>query len=111
MPCSSPSQTETANSRSRRGRCYQLSYRLQQFDDRFRDWILVHGVALDGNGETISHAWLKREDAIYDAVFDAEMPAELATARYGLREQATYDREQAVLAAAAAGFHYAPWES
>lgn len=54
--------------RKRLGRCYELAYLTQQDNP---DWTLVHGEVDDGHGRTIGHAWIEKEDEVYDAVFDS----------------------------------------
>ena len=53
--------------RKRKGRCYELAYLTQQDNP---DWTLVHGEADDGHGRAIGHAWIEKEDEVYDAVLD-----------------------------------------
>lgn len=54
--------------RKRLGRCYELAYLTQQDNP---DWTLVHGEVDDGHGRAIGHAWIEKEDEVYDAVFDS----------------------------------------
>jgi len=52
----------------RQGRCYELAYLTQQDNP---DWTLVHGEVNDGHGCAIGHAWIEKEEEIYDAVLDS----------------------------------------
>jgi hypothetical protein len=54
--------------RKRLGRCYELAYLTQQDNP---DWSLVHGEVNDGHGRAIGHAWIEKEDEVYDAVLDS----------------------------------------
>jgi hypothetical protein len=53
--------------RKRLGRCYELAYLTQQDNP---DWTLVHGEVDDGHGRVIGHAWIEKDDEVYDAVLD-----------------------------------------
>lgn len=54
--------------RKRQGRCYELAYLTQQDKP---DWTLVHGEVDDGHGRAIGHAWIEKDDEVYDAVLDS----------------------------------------
>lgn len=50
----------------RQGNCYPISYAI--ISDN-REWLLVHGIV---NG-SIEHAWLVKDDEVYDGVLNERM--------------------------------------
>lgn len=61
-----------ADINKRLGRCFELSY---EFCLNHSDYKLVHGTITNKfNNVTIHHAWCEKDDMVYDAVQDLELP-------------------------------------
>ena len=90
--------------RIRRGRCYELSGRYLMGDS---SWLLVHGT---GRGRTgrIGHAWLMRDDTVYDPVLNQSFERNEYLARFDVEPRATYTATEAAQHILANG-HWGPW--
>jgi hypothetical protein len=74
--------------RNRQGRCFELAYLTQQDNP---EWILIHGIA-----DNTPHAWLEKNEEIYDAVLNRRM----SKTDYQLTHGAIPDKEYSHLEAA-----------
>ena len=95
--------------RSRKKRCYELSFRGQS---KAPKWTLVHGTIIPPDGPPdfrYGHAWLEFDGQAYDAVLDAFFPVDVY---YRERCVTATKRFTAIEAAerAATTNMYGPWD-
>jgi hypothetical protein len=98
----------------RTGNCFEAAAK-RQFDAKFIDgchWTLVHGLPLGtgGNAEGLRypHAWLERDDIVWDPVADRVAPKFLYYAAGNIEFTVEYDGAEAS-AMQLSHEHYGPW--
>ena len=58
------------------GNCFEDNLMTLLCDERFRDWSLVHGIAIRiSDGLPFSHAWLERDGWVFDASHQKMVPS------------------------------------
>jgi hypothetical protein len=92
------------------GCCYELAWKYQAKDERFADWLLVHGEVNGAEGRRTGHAWLERGASIFDPVSNVTLPAASYYGQHDARSFETYDQTEAASAALLHG-HLGPWHS
>ena len=98
----------------RTGNCFDTAAK-RQFDDRFLnkiDWTLVHGLPLGTGGEAdglrYPHAWLERDDIVWDPNADMVVPRHLYYEAGSIEFTVKYDGAKAG-AMQLSHEHYGPW--
>ena len=89
----------------RQGRCYELAGKAML---KREGWKLAHGTVRGREGERIGHAWLERDDMVYDAVLDREIDELSYLARFHAERQAIYSQEEAAVTMLQHK-HWGPW--
>jgi hypothetical protein len=99
--------------RKRQKRCYELSCRYVQDDERYCDgsWSLVHGqVTSKQSPVPYGHAWLVSADGrVYDAVRDQKYSTADYEREFRARVHKVYSKSESEGQIAEHG-HYGPWE-
>jgi hypothetical protein len=95
--------------RKRGGRCYELAARALLNLPEDTDWQLVHGI-VTGTSDLVrmDHAWLMRDELIWDAVKDERYPAAYYLTLGDAEIVAQYSRLEMCKEIARSG-HYGPW--
>ena len=95
-----------SNIESRLGQCYILSYK---FATSHNDYELVHGyITQKSTGKMIDHAWVEKEDIVYDPVMDWEVPTVVYYGLFDAEVDKRYTKEEIYKHAAESGT-YGPW--
>lgn len=82
------------NINKRLGRCFELCYK---FCQNHPDYKLVHGtITSKRNNVTIHHAWCKKDDVIYDAVQNMELPKFVYEGLFESKEEYVYSFKEIV---------------
>ena len=92
----------------RLGKCYELSYKYVVSN---ADYILIHGIITDnkfGTGKSLDHAWVEKDDIVYDLVMDVKRPKEIYYNLYSVKVIITYTRKETIDMALEEGT-YGPW--
>jgi hypothetical protein len=94
--------------RKRRGRCYELAFRVMHEEPGAERFVLVHGVV----GKRFGHAWIELDDGtvydpVYDPVSDRCVPADEYTAMFHAVVERRYTRAEAIDKMLENGF--GPW--
>jgi hypothetical protein len=102
--------------RDRRKRCFELAWKtlvLDAIDPA--GWLLVHGAVafVDAAGKRLAdtpyaHAWLRRDETVYDPVRDTIFAAEAYAEEYGASALVTYTQVEAARAFSEHQ-HAGPW--
>jgi len=91
--------------KDRVGRCYELSFQ----EMRRGAWdYLAHGY-LHYMGACIHHAWVERAGAVYDPVWDVEVPRDVYYRMFDAQDVTLYTPKQVCEQALLTGV-YGPWQ-
>ena len=95
----------------RQHRCYELAWRYLAYDDRFAEWTLVHGaISSRIDCDPIGHAWLQKDDTIYDPVTNRKSDLLDWVAENGAKAICSYSHAEAMRIGGESG-HYGPWHN
>ena len=95
----------------RQRRCYELAWRYLAYDNRFAEWTLVHGaISSPIDGCPIGHAWLQKDDTIYDPAANRKSNAKDWVAAHRAKVICSYSPADAMRIGAQNG-HYGPWHN
>jgi hypothetical protein len=79
--------------RKRRGRCYELAFRVMHEEPGAERFVLVHGVV----GGRLGHAWIELDDGtVYDPVLDQRVPVDEYTTMFHAVAERRYTRAEAL---------------
>jgi hypothetical protein len=95
--------------RTREGRCYELAWKYLIQDERFANWILVHGQGRGPDGQRIGHAWLEFEGQSYDATLDQFFDTTVYQMKFATGIGRKFTAREAAIIASQAG-HFGPWD-
>lgn len=90
----------------RLGRCYELSYK---YATSHSDWVLVHGYITNMDGsKTIDHAWVEKDETVFDPVMDQELPTQVYYAMFRAEPFKRYSFDETIDRAIETKV-YGPW--
>jgi hypothetical protein len=99
------------NTGPRRGRCFELSFKVISDNPPDMDLVLVHGRGRPSPDHPfVDHAWIAWAALIYDPVVDAYFSTDIFERQNDVRIAAIYSRAEAVERLLACGT-YGPWNA